>query len=195
MPSEHGEKNGLPILAFAGDAEFAEWLAGHLETRGLWIRFPKKATGIASVDYKQALRIALRYGWIDGTAQRVDDQYYVRKFTPRTRRSRWSKINRASAERMIAAGEMHPAGLRQVEAAKADGRWDAAYAGPAASSVPGDLRAALDANPKAAEFFTTLTSQNRYAILYRVEEAKRPETRARRIEKFVGMLERGETLY
>lgn len=195
MPSEHGEKNGLPILSFASDDEFAAWLADNYETRGLWIRVAKKGRGIPSVDRAEALRIALRYGWIDGTAQRVDDDFYVQKFTPRTPRSRWSKINRATVERMIAAGEMHPAGLRQVEAARADGRWDAAYASPANSTVPDDLQAALDANPKAAAFFTTLTSQNRYAILYRIEEAKRPETRARRIEKFVGMLERGETHY
>ncbi|HEY7594492.1 MAG TPA: YdeI/OmpD-associated family protein [Actinophytocola sp.] len=195
MPDEHGEKNGLPILSFTDQAEFAEWLAGNFETRGLWIRIAKKGTGSASVDHDQALDIALRYGWIDGTAQRVDDRYFVQKFTPRTKRSRWSKINRASAERLIAAGEMHPAGLREVEAARADGRWDAAYAGSAGSTVPDDLRRALDASPRAAAFFTTLTSQNRYAILYRVEEAKRPETRARRIEKFVGMLERGETLH
>ena len=195
MPSEHGEKNGLPILSFTDRAEFAAWLAANFETRGLWIRVAKKGKGIASVDHDQALDVALRYGWIDGTAQRVDDEYFVQKFTPRTRRSRWSKINRASAERLVEAGEMHPAGLREVEAARADGRWAAAYAGAASTPVPDDLRAALDANPQAAAFFTTLTSQNRYAILYRVGEAKRPETRARRIEKFVGMLERGETLH
>lgn len=195
MPPDHTEKNGLPIIAFTDQAEFASWLAEHADTRGLWIRIAKKGTGITSVNHDEALEIALRYGWIDGTAQRVDDEYFVQKFTPRSKRSRWSKINRASAERMIAAGEMTPGGLREVEAAKADGRWEAAYAGPASSTVPEDLRAALDANPAAAAFFTTLTSQNRYAILYRVEEAKRPETRARRIEKFVGMLERGETLH
>ncbi|HEY0452411.1 YdeI/OmpD-associated family protein [Actinophytocola sp.] len=195
MPSDHGEKNGLPIIAFAGQAEFAAWLAEHADTRGVWIRVAKKGTGIASVNHDDALEIALRYGWIDGTAQRVDDVYYVQKFTPRTARSRWSKINRASAERMIAAGEMTPAGMREVEAARADGRWEATYAGPAGSTVPDDLQAALDANPRAAAFFATLTSKNRYAILYRVEEAKRAETRARRIEKFVGMLERGETIH
>ena len=195
MPSEHGEKTGLPILSFTGQDEFADWLAGHHETTGLWLRIAKKGTGIASVDYAQALDIALRYGWIDGTSQRVDDEWFVRKFTPRTRRSRWSKINCDSAERLIAAGLMHPAGQREVDAARADGRWEAAYVGPSRSTVPDDLRAALDANAPAAAFFATLTSQNRYAILYRVEEAKRPETRARRIEKFVGMLERGETLH
>jgi uncharacterized protein YdeI (YjbR/CyaY-like superfamily) len=195
VPSEHGEKNGLPIVAFADRAEFAAWLAEHADTSGLWIRIAKKDTGVASVNHAEALDVALRHGWIDGTAQRVDEVYYVQKFTPRTKRSRWSKINRATAERLIAAGEMTPGGLREVDAAKADGRWEAAYASPANQTVPDDLRAALDANPAAAAFFTTLTSQNRYAILYRVEEAKRPETRARRIEKFVGMLERGETLH
>jgi uncharacterized protein YdeI (YjbR/CyaY-like superfamily) len=195
MPGEHGEKKGLPILSFTSQDEFADWLAAHHETTGIWVRIAKKATGIASVDHDGALDIALRYGWIDGTAQRVDDEWFEQKFTPRTRRSRWSKINRDSAERLIGAGLMHPAGQREVDAAKADGRWAAAYAGPATSNVPDDLRAALDANPGAAAFFTTLTSQNRYAILFRVEEAKRPETRARRIEKFVGMLERGETLH
>ena len=164
-------------------------------TSGLWIRIAKKDTGVPSVNRAEALDVVLRHGWIDGTAQRVDEVYFVQKYTPRTKRSRWSKINRASAERLIEAGEMTPRGLREVDAAKADGRWEAAYASPANSTVPDDLRAALDANPAAAAFFTTLTGQNRYAILYRVEEAKRPETRARRIEKFVGMLERGETLH
>jgi uncharacterized protein YdeI (YjbR/CyaY-like superfamily) len=195
MPTEHGEKNGLPIVSFASQAEFAAWLAQNVGTTGVWIRIAKKGTGIASVNHDDALEIALRYGWIDGTAQRVDDVHYVQKFTPRTKRSRWSQINRASAERQIAAGEMTPAGLREVEAARADGRWEAAYAGSANSTVPDDLRTALDASPRAAAFFETLTSRNRYAILYRVEEAKRAETRARRIEKFVGMLENGETLY
>jgi uncharacterized protein YdeI (YjbR/CyaY-like superfamily) len=189
------EKNGLPILEFASQAEFAAWLAENAETPGVWIKFAKKGSGIASVDHDQALAVALRHGWIDGQVNRVDERYFMQRFTPRGKRSRWSKINRATAERLIASGEMTERGLREVAAAKADGRWDAAYAGPAASSVPDDLRRALAANPAAATFFATLTSQNRYAILYRVEEAKRPETRARRIEKFVGMLERGETLH
>ena len=189
MPSE------LPEMTFADQAAFAAWLAEHADTPGVWIRIAKKGTGIPSVDHDQALEEALRHGWIDGTARRVDDQWFVQKFTPRSRRSRWSKINRDSAERLIAEGRMFPRGLREVEAARADGRWDAAYVGPAKSTVPDDLAAALEASPSAAAFFTTLTSQNRYAILYRIEEAKRPETRARRIEKFVAMLERGETLH
>ncbi|GAB3452716.1 YdeI/OmpD-associated family protein [Actinophytocola sediminis] len=191
MPSDQNE---LPVISFASQDEFAAWLVANVETRGLWLRFAKKGTGIPSVNYAQALAVALRHGWIDGQVKRVDDTYYVQRFTPRTRRSRWSKINRASAERMIAAGEMTERGLREVEAARADGRWAAAYASPATATVPDDLRAALDANPAAAAFFGTLTGQNRYAILHRVEEARRAETRARRIAKFVEMLERGETL-
>lgn len=191
MPSDQTD---LPVLTFATQAEFAAWLAENVETRGLWLRFAKKATGIATVNYAQALEVALRHGWIDGQVKRVDDIYYQQRFTPRTKRSRWSKINRASAERMIAAGEMTERGVREVEAAKADGRWDAAYASPANATVPDDLRAALDANPAAATFFATLTGQNRYAFLHRVEEAKRAETRARRIAKFVEQLARGETL-
>jgi uncharacterized protein YdeI (YjbR/CyaY-like superfamily) len=187
--------NELPEMTFTGQAEFAAWLVDNAETPGVWLRIAKKGTGIVSVDHDEALAEALRHGWIDGTARRVDDEWFVQKFTPRTKRSRWSKINRAAAERLIEEGRMFPRGLREVEAARADGRWEAAYAGPANSTVPDDLAAALAASPKAAEFFATLTSQNRYAILYRVGEAKRPETRARRIEKFVGMLERGETLH
>ncbi len=185
----------LPTLGFADQAAFAVWLEANAETTGLWLRIAKKGTGIESVDHDQALEEALRHGWIDGTARRVDDRWFVQKFTPRTRRSRWSKINRESAERLIAEGRMFPRGLGEVEAARADGRWDAAYVGPASATVPDDLAAALAESPTAAAFFKTLTSQNRYAILYRVEEAKRPETRARRIEKFVGMLERGETVH
>jgi uncharacterized protein YdeI (YjbR/CyaY-like superfamily) len=185
----------LPEHEFADQAAFATWLADNAETSGLWLRIAKKGAGIASVDHDQALEEALRHGWIDGTVRRVDDRYFAQKFVPRAKRSRWSAKNRAAAERLIAEGKMFPRGMAEVEAARADGRWDAVYEGPAKATVPPDLAAALAANPTAASFFATLTSQNRYAILYRVEEAKRAETRARRIEKFVGMLERGETLH
>jgi uncharacterized protein YdeI (YjbR/CyaY-like superfamily) len=185
----------LPTLEFASQADFETWLAEHIDTPGVWIKFAKKATGIPSVNYRQALDVALRHGWIDGQVKRIDEVHHVQRYTPRTRRSRWSKINRARAEELIKAGEMTPAGLREVEAAKADGRWAAAYASAANSEVPPDLTAALAANPEAAAFFEKLNSRNRYAILYRIEEAKRPETRARRIEKFVAMLARGETLH
>jgi uncharacterized protein YdeI (YjbR/CyaY-like superfamily) len=185
----------LPELEFADQAAFAQWLAANAETPGLWLKIAKKGTGIESVNHDQALEEALRHGWIDGTVRRVDDQYFAQKFIPRTRRSRWSAKNRRSVERLIAEGRMFPRGMAEVEAARADGRWDKAYEGPANAKVPDDLAAALKANPKAAAVFETLTSQNRYAILYRVEEAQRAETRARRIEKFVGILERGETLH
>jgi uncharacterized protein YdeI (YjbR/CyaY-like superfamily) len=185
----------LPSHEFPDQTAFATWLESNADTAGLWLKIAKKGTGIESVDHDQALEEALRHGWIDGTVRRVDDQYFAQKFIPRTRRSRWSAKNRRAVENLIAEGRMFPRGLAEVAAAKADGRWDKAYEGPANAKVPDDLAAALAANPTAAAFFETLTSQNRYAILYRVEEAKRAETRARRIEKFVGMLERGETLH
>jgi uncharacterized protein YdeI (YjbR/CyaY-like superfamily) len=187
------DKSDLPVRTFADKAEFAEWLAENVKTSGVWVKFAKKGSGIQSIVYAEALEVALRHGWIDGQVKRVDDEYYQQRFTPRTARSRWSKINRASAERMIAAGEMSEHGLRAVEAAKADGRWEAAYDSPANATVPQDLRAALDASPAASAAFETLTGQNRYAILHRVAEAKRAQTRASRIAKFVDMLERGET--
>ena len=187
----------LPVLAFGSQAAFRTWLdAQHARTPGIWVRIARKATGIKTVTHAEALEVALCYGWIDG--QRIPgdvDGYFRQRFTPRRRRSRWSKINREKAEALIARGEMRPAGLAEVERARADGRWDAAYDSPSRATVPGDLQAALDAEPAAAEMFARLTSANRYAILYRVQEAKRPETRARRIETFVAMLARGETVH
>ena len=189
-------EDGKAVLPFASRDEFARWLdANHASSDGIWIKYAKKASGIETVVYSEALDVALRYGWIDGQAASIDDDWYAQRFTPRRARSRWSKINRRRAEELIASGEMQPAGLAEVERAKADGRWEAAYDSPASATVPDDLQAAFDANPQAAGFFATLTGSNRYAILYRIEDAKRPETRARRIEKFVAMLARGETLH
>ena len=145
--------------------------------------------------FAEAIDSALCYGWIDGQRNRFDDQWYLQRFTPRRARSKWSKINRDKVERLAADGRMRPAGIREVERAKADGRWDAAYDAPSAATVPDDLQRALDANPAAAAFFATLDSRNRFAILYRVQDAKRPETRARRIETFVAMLGEGQTIY
>jgi uncharacterized protein YdeI (YjbR/CyaY-like superfamily) len=141
------------------------------------------------------LDIALCFGWIDGRRNALDDRFFLQRFGPRRARSRWSKINREKAEALIAQGRMRPAGLAEVERAKADGRWDAAYAGQRAMGVPEDLQRELDARPQAAAFFAGLSSQNRYAILYRLHDAKRPETRARRLAKFVAMLEAGQTIY
>lgn len=191
MPSDE-----LPLIGFATKAEFAAWLdAAHATVPGLWLKYAKKATGLESITHAEAVEVALRYGWIDSRGHRIDDQFWRARFMPRARRSRWSKINRETAERQIAAGEMTPAGLREVAAARADGRWETAYASPSQATVPDDLRAALDAEPGAAEFFAKLNAQNRYAILHRVEEAKRPETRARRIAKYAAMCAANEKIH
>jgi uncharacterized protein YdeI (YjbR/CyaY-like superfamily) len=186
----------LETRAFASAAEWEAWLRAHHDTTpGVWVRFAKKGAGVPSVTYLEALHAALCFGWIDGQARGVDDASYVQRFTPRRARSIWSKRNREFATALIESGRMQPAGLREVERAQADGRWDAAYDAPSTATVPDDLRDALDASPAAAELFATLNGQNRYAILHRVQTAKKPETRARRIAKFVTMLEAGETPY
>ena len=186
----------LETRPFASAEEWEAWLREHHETvPGVWIKFAKKASGVPTVTYLEALHGALRYGWIDGQARSLDDTHYLQRFTPRRARSIWSKRNRDFATALIEAGEMEPAGLREVERAKADGRWDAAYDAPSTATVPEDLQAALDADPAAAEFFASLDGQNRYAILHRVQTAKRAETRARRIEKFVAMLAAGEKIH
>src|SRR4051794_10385600 len=185
-----------PILAFASRAEWETWLARqHATSRGLWLQIAKKGSGIATVSYAEALEVALCYGWIDGQKGKLDDRYWLQRFTPRKPRSPWSKINRGKAAELIEKGEMRPAGLLEIERAKADGRWDAAYEGQRTATVPEDLERELDQNDRAREFFATLDSANRYAILYRIEEAKKPETRARRIEKYVAMLGEGKKIH
>lgn len=155
----------------------------------------KGTTSPTGLTYDEALEEALCFGWIDGQVRRRDEQTYMQRFTPRRARSRWSRRNTELAERLIAEGRMHGSGLAEIERAKADGRWEAAYAGPATARVPEDLAAALAANRKAEEMFGRLTSQNRYAILHRIDAVKRPETRARKVAEFVAMLARGETIY
>ena len=179
----------LPILAFPSQQAWETWLAEqHATSSGVWVKIAKSCTGIDTVSYAEAVDVALCYGWIDSLMRRFDDQYHVQRLTPRRAKSKWSKINRRKAEEFIAAGSMHPAGLREVERAKADGRWEAAYDSPRTAEVPADFQRALDADPVAAEFFATLDRANRYAILYRINDAKRPQTRERRIEQFVAML-------
>ena len=191
MPSDD-----LPVLPFASQAEWEAWLdEHHAESRGVWLKIAKKASGIETVTHAEALEVALCFGWIDGQRGRLDDEWFVQRFTPRRARSRWSQINRNKAERLIAHRRMRPAGLREVERAKQDGRWKAAYPGQRTIEVPDDLQRALEAEPAAERFFATLDSANRYAVLYRVHDAKRADTRARRIEKFVAMLARGEKLH
>ena len=187
---------GLPILAFADARAFDAWL----ESQGpnapaLWLRLAKKGAPGRTLTKAEAIDAALCHGWIDGQLDKYDDHYWLIRFTPRKPRSRWSKLNRSRATALLAEGRMRPAGVAQIELAKSDGRWDAAYAPASTAKAPPDLAAALDANPKAAAFFATLTGANRYAILYRIGAAKTPEARARKIAQFVAMLERGETIH
>jgi uncharacterized protein YdeI (YjbR/CyaY-like superfamily) len=191
-----GADDGLPTIPFASAAEWESWLdANHAMSAGVWIKMAKKDSGIESVRYPEVLDSALCFGWIDGRREALDEEYFLQRYTPRRSRSRWSRINREKAQLLIEAGRMRPAGLAEVERAKADGRWAAAYAGQRSIGVPDDLQRELDARPGAKAFFAELTGQNRYAILYRLQDAKKPETRARRLAQFVAMLEAGETLH
>jgi len=186
----------LETLPFRDRRAWAGWLASsHASSRGVWMVLAKKGAGIASITYEEAIEVALAWGWIDGQKKGMDASFWLQKFTPRGPRSIWSAINRDKALALIAAGEMKPAGLEQVERARGDGRWDAAYAGQARATVPPDLEAALAARPRARAFFATLDASNRYAVLHRVMTAVRPETRARRIERLVAMLARREKLH
>ncbi len=186
----------LPILLFASPAALETWLdENHAVAPGVWLKIAKKGSGVASVTYAEALELALCFGWIDSQKQGFDEKHFLQRFTPRRPRGKWSQINREKAEGLIATGAMRAAGLAEVEAAKADGRWDAAYAGQRTAKVPADLQLELDGNEAASDFFASLDSANRYAIVYRLEEAKKPETRARRLRKFIGMLERGEKIH
>ncbi len=189
MPDE------LPILLFPAPADLEAWLDQHGGSDGLWLKIAKKDSGVSSVSYVEALEVALCFGWIDSQKRGLDEKHFLQRFTPRRPRGRWSRINREKAEALIAAGRMRPAGLAQVEAAKADGRWDAAYEGQRTADVPPDLQRELERNAAAREFFATLDSANRYAIVYRLGEAKKRQTRERRLRKFVAMLERGEKIH
>jgi uncharacterized protein YdeI (YjbR/CyaY-like superfamily) len=186
----------LPILLFAMPADFEAWLEeNHGESDGFWLKIAKKDSGETSVGYAEGLELALCFGWIDSQKRGLDERFFLQRFTPRRPRGRWSRINREKVEALIAAKAMRPAGMAEVETAKADGRWEAAYEGARTAKVPDDLRRELDANEAAREFFATLDSGNRYAILYRLDDAKKPETRERRLRKFVAMLERGEKVH
>jgi uncharacterized protein YdeI (YjbR/CyaY-like superfamily) len=183
-------------LRFDGPDAFRAWIEEHQDSSpGIWLVIAKKGSGQTTVTYAEALDVALAYGWIDGQTRGVDEATYVQRFTPRRQRSPWSARNVGIAEAMIADGRMKPRGLAEVERARADGRWERAYSGPKNAEPHPDFLAALENDPQAAEFFGTLNSQNRYAIYYRIQDAKRPETRARRIEDFVAKLSRGEKFY
>jgi uncharacterized protein YdeI (YjbR/CyaY-like superfamily) len=190
-----GADDDLPIH-FPSPAAWEQWLqSNHALSSGVWIKMAKKDAPVESVRYPEVLEIALCYGWIDGRREALDERYFLQRFTPRRPRSVWSRINRETAERLIAEGRMRPAGLAEVERARADGRWEAAYQGQRGSAVPEDLQRELDGRPQAKAFFATLSAQNRYAIIFRLTQAKRPQTRARRLAQFIAMLEAGETIH
>ena len=189
-------KIDLPVLAFASSAEWEAWLAAQPATsKGVWLKLAKAASGIPSVSKQEAIDSALCHGWIDGQLDKFDADRWLIRFTPRRPNGVWSRINRERALVLIELGRMRPAGLKEIERAKHDGRWEAAYAQQSKATVPDDLQSALDRKPAAKRHFEKLDSHNRYAILYRVQGAKKPETRAQRIEKYVTMLARGETIY
>ncbi|MGH2852468.1 MAG: YdeI/OmpD-associated family protein [Solirubrobacteraceae bacterium] len=186
----------LPTRAFASSAAWERWLErSHASAPGIWLKFAKKESGVASVSRSDAIDMALCFGWIDGQVAPLDERFWLTRFTPRRPRSRWSQRNRDRATALIADGRMRPAGLEEVERAQGDGRWDAAYPGQASAAVPEDLAQALAATPCAAEYFATLDRVNRYAILYRLHDAKRPATRAARLERFIQMLARHEKIH
>ena len=185
----------LPVQLFHDDKEWERWLSAHADDKGLWLKIAKKGSGIASVNYAQALDVALCHGWIDGQKRGFDEQFFLQRFTPRRPRSLWSKINIGKVEGLIASGRMQPSGLREVEAAKSDGRWKAAYHGSGSMEVPVEFAAALAKNRKARAFFDTLGKSSRYSFCWRVQTAKKPETRIARAEKFVAMLAKGEKIH
>jgi len=186
----------LPILPFANKKKWTDWFVKqHDKSTGVWLKLAKKNTGIASITYEEALEVALCYGWIDGQKGSFDDQYWLQKFTPRGPKSIWSKINTEKVERLIKSGDMMPAGLKAIEAAKKDGRWDAAYASQKNIGIPEDFQSALEKSKKAKEFFATLKSSERYSFLFRIQTAKKAETRAKHIQQFVEMLARNEKFH
>ncbi len=194
--AETETRAGLPIRGFASAALFEQWMVGqHPDSKGIWLKLAKQGSGVASVSKAEAIEVALCHGWIDGQLNPYDERFWLIRFTPRSAKSRWSEINRATVTRLMAEGRVSPAGLAQIEAARRDGRWDAAYAPQSKAEAPADLLAALEANAAAKAFFATLKGANRYAVLYRIQDAKTPATRQARIEKFVAMLARGEVVH
>ena len=196
MSSDRKTPSDLPVLRVSHREDWAAWLdENHAASPGVWLKLSKKASGTNSMTYAEALEIALCYGWIDGQKQSGGASDWFQKFTPRTKRSIWSKLNRKKALELIESGRMRAAGLREVERAKNDGRWQAAYDSPGTATVPPDFEAALDKNHRAKAFFATLDSRNRYGVLFRIQTVKKSETRAKRIEQFVQMLERNEKVH
>jgi uncharacterized protein YdeI (YjbR/CyaY-like superfamily) len=189
-------RRDLPVTAFKSQQAWDAWLSSQpAQSKGLWLKLAKKSSGIASVSRQEAVDTALCHGWIDGQLDNFDDKYWLIRFTPRRSTSKWSEKNRARALELVKSGRMRPAGLKEIERAKKDGRWEAAYAAQSTAQVPDDLRAALAKNKTARNLFETLDSRNRFAILHRIHTAKKADTRTARIEKFVSMLIEGKTIY
>ena len=196
MKSRPAASSDVPARLFKRKEAWAAWLdEQHCKSSGIWLRLAKKASGVKSVSYSEALEVALCYGWIDGQKRSESENTWLQKFAPRTKQSIWSKINRQKAVALIRSGQMNPAGLKEIERAKRDGRWAAAYDSPRTATVPSDFQAALDRNPQAKAFFAALDARNRYAVLFRIHSAKKAETRRARIRRFMTMLEAGQKLH
>jgi uncharacterized protein YdeI (YjbR/CyaY-like superfamily) len=193
---EETERKGQLIVEFGDQTAWDKWLsANHDSSTGVWLKLAKKSAPRATVSYAEALDVALCFGWIDGQLGKLDSDFYLHRFTPRTAKSRWSQVNVQKATELIDAGRMRPKGLAAVEQAKADGRWEAAYEAQSQATVPPDFQTALDANPKANALFQTLTGVKRYRFLYRLTTVKRQETRKRRIQQYIDVLNAGKTLH
>jgi uncharacterized protein YdeI (YjbR/CyaY-like superfamily) len=189
-------KDNRPIESFETAKDFEKWLKkNHKTAEGMWLRFYKKDSGVDSITYPQAVEVALCYGWIDAVMNKYDEQSYIQRFTPRRSKSRWSKINIDKVTRLIEEGRMKPAGLKEIEAAKADGRWQAAYDSPSNTIMPEDFLLKLSKNAKAKKFFDTLNKSNTYAIAWRLQTAKKPETREKRMNIILEMLSKGEKFH
>lgn len=196
MTDSRAPAGNLPILLFENQDAWGIWLErNHAVSPGVWLRLAKKGSGAASVSYAEALEVALCYGWIDGHKRRGDENTWLHKFTRRARKSIWSKINREKALALVRSGRMKPSGLQEIERAQQDGRWEAAYDSARGARVPEDFQTALDRNARAKANFAALDGANRYAFLFRIQTVKRPETRARRIEQFIRMLEKNEKIH
>jgi len=188
-------KTDLQILLFETPEAWAQWLANNLTAHGVWLKFAKKNSGVTSINYDQALQVALCYGWIDGQVQKFDDKFYLQRFTPRRPGSSWSARNRRYAEELIAEGKMQPAGQIQIDQAKTDGRWDTVYESPSNLTIPDDFLAELAKNKEAEAFFQTLNRANLYTIYYRLHTAKTPQIRAARMQKIIATLAAGQKFH
>jgi len=188
-------KDGLPVILFETQESWSNWLEKNESASGIWVQIAKKGSGINSINYKETLEVALCFGWIDGVSNKFDEKTWVQRFTPRKPNSKWSKINKDKAEELIASGNMRPSGMAAIELAKQKGIWDSAYDSQKNATIPADLQNELDKNQEAAEFFKSLESVNRYAILYRLQTTRNPEIRTKKLAQFIEMLNRKEKIH